>query len=65
MGILMFVGSQRRFDPEAHPRTFIVIWLIVLMLLLVIVILAMIDLRLTLKIRHVRQRQLDGGPVDQ
>jgi hypothetical protein len=64
MGLLMLIGSQRRFDPEAFPRTFIAIWLIVLMLLLVIVVLAMIDLRLTLKIRHERRHQLDGGPVD-
>jgi hypothetical protein len=57
MGILMFIGAQRQAEPEHHPRTYIAIWMGVMALLLVIVILAMIDLRLTLKIRQEQQRR--------
>jgi hypothetical protein len=66
MGILIFVGSQRRFEPGAHPRTYIGIWIAVMFLLLIVVILAMIDLRLTLRIREEeqRRRRIDAGPVD-
>jgi len=65
MGILIFLGSQPRFEPLSHPRTFISIWTAVMFLLLVVVILAMIDLRLTLKLRRQRQeRRIDAGPPD-
>jgi hypothetical protein len=57
MGVLMFIGGQRQTEPEAHPRLYIGIWTGVMALLLVIVILAMIDLRLTLKIRQEQQRR--------
>lgn len=63
MGVLIFAGSQRQFDPESHPRSFILIWLAVMVLLLVVVILAMIDLRLTLKLRQEQlRRRIDARP---
>jgi hypothetical protein len=64
MGILIFVGSQRRFEAETHPRAYMLIWLGVMLLLLVIVVLALIDLRLTLKLHQERRRRIDGGQPD-
>ena len=65
MGILIFVGSQPRFEPHTHPRVYISIWTAVMFLLLLVVVLAMIDLRLTLKLRRDdHQRRIDAGPSD-
>ncbi len=65
MGILIFIGSQDRFEPHTHPRAYISIWSAVMFLLLVVVILAMIDLRLTLKLRRDREaRRIDSGSSD-
>jgi hypothetical protein len=65
MGALIFVGSQHLADPQSHPRTFISVWTAVMFLLLAIVILAMIDLRLTLKLRkQQQQRRIDARAAD-
>ena len=65
MGILIFIGSQERFEPLSHPRAYISIWTAVMFLLLVVVILAMIDLRLTLRLRREREgRRIDAGRSD-
>src|SRR5579859_4945661 len=65
MGILIFIGSQPSFEPHAHPRIYISIWIAVMFLLLAVVVLAMIDLRLTLKLRrHDHRRRIDAGPSD-
>ena len=46
------------FDLDHPTKTFFILWLIVLGLLMAIVVLALIDLRLTLKIREtIRQRR--------
>ena len=65
MGVLIFVGSQPRFEPQSHPRTYMSIWTGVMLLLFLIVLLAMIDLRLTLKLRQGSQaRRIDAGPSE-
>ena len=65
MGVLIFVGSQPRFEAQSHPRTYISIWTGVMFLLLLVVVLAMVDLRLTLKLRRERERRrIDAGPSD-
>ena len=51
------------FEPERRPRTFLGVWLGVIVLLGMLVMLALIDVRLTLRIRGSRQRQ-QGLPVD-
>ena len=65
MGVLIFVGSQPRFEPLTHPRTYMSIWMAVMLLLLVVVVLAMIDLRLTMKLRRdEHRRRIDAGRSD-
>jgi hypothetical protein len=59
--LLLAIGMYAGFnsvDPHTSPNPFVVIWLTVFVLLLVTVVLAMIDLRLTWKLRH-RQRVAD------
>jgi UDP-N-acetylmuramyl pentapeptide phosphotransferase/UDP-N-acetylglucosamine-1-phosphate transferase len=51
------------FEPERRPRTFLGVWLGVIVLLGVLVLLALIDVRLTLRIRGSRREQ-QGFPVD-
>ena len=51
------------FAPEQRPRTFVGVWLAVMVLLGMLVLLAMIDVRLTLRIRGSRRRQ-QGLSVD-
>ena len=65
MGMLIFAGSQPRFEPQTHPRTYMSIWTAVMVLLFVVVVLAMVDLRLTLKLRREREhRRIDAGRSD-
>ena len=65
MGILIFVGSQPRFEPQTHPRAYMSIWMGVMLLLMAVVVLAMVDLRLTLKLRRNSQgRRIDAGTSD-
>jgi hypothetical protein len=69
-GFIMFllaVGMYAGFnsvDPLVSPNAFILIWLGVFVLLLVTVILAMIDLRLTWKLRHRRRESAPADSVD-
>jgi O-antigen/teichoic acid export membrane protein len=65
MGMLIFVGSQPRFEPHTHPRTYMSIWMVVMLLLLAVVVLAMVDLRLTLRLRRDdNTRRIDAGSSD-
>jgi UDP-N-acetylmuramyl pentapeptide phosphotransferase/UDP-N-acetylglucosamine-1-phosphate transferase len=50
------------FEPERRPRAFVGVWMAVIVLLGVLVLLALIDVRLTLRIRDSRRHQ--GLPVD-
>ena len=59
--LLLAVGMYAGFntvDPQNHPSPFVMVWMTVFVLLLITVILAMIDLRLTWKLRH-RERMAD------
>ena len=63
--LLLAVGMYAGFnsvDPQTSPSPFVAVWLTVFVLLLVTVILAMIDLRLTWKLRQ-RQRVADHDNV--
>ena len=48
MGVLFYIG----FKPGLEPLWFIVIWLAVLLLLIVAVVLALLDVRLTRRLRR-------------
>jgi drug/metabolite transporter (DMT)-like permease len=54
----MYAGFNT-VDPQTSPSPFVMVWLAVFVLLLITVILAMIDLRLTWKLRH-RRRAADN-----
>lgn len=58
LGVMLYLGFHAA-DAEARPRVFLAVWLGVMLLLAVVVLLALIDVRLTLRLRH-RQR-LAGG----
>ena len=65
--VLLAVGMYAGFnsvDPQTSPSPFVAVWLTVFVLLLVTVILAMIDLRLTWRLRQQRQR-VSNEDVDQ
>lgn len=51
-----FFAGFRTVDEKRTPIAFLLIWLAALMLLAIIVTLAMVDLRLTLKIRDRRNK---------
>ncbi len=55
-GAMVLLGggfySGFAIDPQVHRKIFAVIWLSVFVLLLIVVILAVIDLRLTAKLRR-------------
>ena len=55
LGILFFAGFQERI--ASHPGAFVGIWMGVLLLLATIVVLAMVDVRLTYKLREQRRRR--------
>lgn len=58
LGILLYVGTHMP-DAAERPRVFLNVWLGVLALLGMIVILALVDLRITLRLRSQRRRQID------
>ncbi|MCC7351073.1 MAG: hypothetical protein IT446_10930 [Phycisphaerales bacterium] len=47
-----FFAGFRTVDEKRSPEMFMLVWLAVLMLLAVVVILAMVDMRLTMKLRE-------------
>ncbi|MGH7215084.1 MAG: hypothetical protein ACREIT_10010 [Tepidisphaeraceae bacterium] len=51
LAIALFMGEYT-FDAEERPQAFMLAWLAALLLLLMIVILALIDLRLTWRLRR-------------
>ena len=59
--LLMAVGiatATFRFEPDRFPREWAITWVIVASLLLLCVVLGLIDLRLTMKLRHqLRERR--------
>ena len=56
MGLaICFFAGFFTFDFHEQPHAFVAIWLAVFLLLAIIVILALIDLRLTVKLRQERQ----------
>lgn len=59
LGGLFFAGFAAFDEPDRAPRAFAAVWLTVLVLLVVIIVLAMMDLRLTCKLRN-RQK---GSPL--
>ena len=68
-GLVMFLLAATLYagfnsvDPQASPQTFISIWLGVFFLLFLIVVLAMVDLRLTWRLRQTR-RPTTPPPTD-
>ena len=53
LAALIYIGA-RGIDPEQRPRAFLAVWIGVFFLLLAVVVLALVDLRLTMKlgVRH-------------
>ena len=61
--LLLAVGFYLGFyaaDPQTHPRVFVGVWLGVMGLLAAIVLLALVDVRLTVKLRMRRNRRMRG-----
>lgn len=56
LGAFFFAGSYGFDDPRQTPGAFLGVWITVLALLIVIVVLAMIDVRLTHRLRRAQQR---------
>ena len=59
MGVLFYLGFEA-VRPEVSPRWFVAIWAAVLLLLIATIVLALLDLRLT---RRLRQRHLPRDDV--
>ena len=60
--LLLSLGFYLGFyaaDPARHPRSFVGVWLAVFLLLGALVVLALVDVRLTLHLRHRRNRGFD------
>jgi drug/metabolite transporter (DMT)-like permease len=62
-GVVMFCLAAALYagfnsvDPQSSPQGFVTLWLGVFFLLFLIVILALVDLRLTWRLRHARRPQ--------
>ena len=63
LGGFFFAGFAAFDDPQLTPTRFLVIWLTVFALLIVIVVLALVDLRLTRRLRRISGTR--GFPVEQ
>src|SRR6478752_3117395 len=55
LAVALYAGFNT-VDPQTSAQTFITVWFSVFVLLLVVVLLAMVDLRLTWRLRQNRQR---------
>jgi drug/metabolite transporter (DMT)-like permease len=65
LAVCMYAGFNT-VDPQTNPSPFVIVWMTVFVLLLVTVILAMIDLRLTWKLRHRRPvREFEASPAEE
>ena len=51
LGVFFFAGFRALEDPKPSPSKFLAVWLTVFALLILVIVLAMIDLRLTRKLR--------------
>ena len=56
LGVCFFMGFNT-FDPKEHPTAFITTWLAVFLLLGTTMVLALIDVRLTMRLRRKREEQ--------
>ncbi len=61
LAVLFFVGFNT-FDPQENPDAFVATWITVLLLLATILVLALIDVRLTFKLRKRPRRGIDIDP---
>ena len=59
LAVALFAGFNS-VDPQTSAQGFLAIWLSVFVLLLMIVVLALVDLRLTWRLRHSRRRAADA-----
>jgi UDP-N-acetylmuramyl pentapeptide phosphotransferase/UDP-N-acetylglucosamine-1-phosphate transferase len=55
LGAFFFAGFWALDDPDPSPRVFIGVWVTVLALLVLLIVLAMIDVRLTYRLRSRRK----------
>jgi drug/metabolite transporter (DMT)-like permease len=55
LAVALYAGFNT-VDPHTSAQTFITVWFSVFVLLLVVVLLALVDLRLTWRLRHNRRR---------
>lgn len=62
LGVALFAGFNT-VDAHSGPQAFLLTWLAVFLLLFTIVLLALVDLRLTWKLRH-RKRGFDPLPPE-
>ena len=53
---IAFFAGFRTVDEKHSPVAFLLVWLAVLLLLAIVVVLAMVDLRLTMKLRSRRNK---------
>ena len=51
-----FFAGFRTVDEKRSPAAFLLVWLAALLLLAIVVVLAMVDLRLTMKLRNRRNK---------
>jgi hypothetical protein len=54
LAALIYIGT-RAVDPHEHPRVFVAVWIGVMGSLLSVVVLALIDVRLTMRVRVRKQ----------
>jgi len=63
LAVALYAGFNT-VDPQVSAQTFLTVWFCVFVLLLVIVLLAMVDVRMTWRLRHHRrQAARPGFPV--
>ena len=59
LAVALYAGFNS-VDPATGPHAFVSVWFSVFVLLLIIVLLALVDVRLTWRLRHARRRAADA-----
>ena len=63
LGVCFFMGFNT-FDPRERPTAFVTTWLTVFLLLGTTIVLALIDIRLTVRLRRRKEQQSRRAPTD-
>ena len=62
LAVALYAGFNT-VDPQASTQAFLMVWFGVFLLLFVIVLLALVDVRMTWRLRHHRRQARPGFPV--